>query len=361
MRAPIVRASFLRLGGGCVAIALAACAWSCATGVSDDESGPARTSDGGSLLEASAVDSPAAGYDDAGNPTGDDAASPADADASTPGDDGGGGGEDSGNADDAGDVGRDAAARDSASDAEEPDAGSDAGEPDAGHDAGAPDAGHDAGEPDAGHDAGPPDAGNDAGLVDAGHDAGEPDAGNDAGEPDAGHDAAAPDAGSDAGCTPAAVVVNEVQTTGASSAEDEWVELFNPSSCEVDISSWTLKYLAAAGTTKETLWTAPTGTKLGALGYGVIVGTAYEGSAAPIGDLSNGLAEAGGGVAIYDASGTLLDSVGYGTATNAFVQGSAAPEALGGQSIARIPNGVNTHDDAADFSIATTPTPGAAN
>ena len=132
-----MRASFLRLGGGCVAIALAACAWSCATGVSDDASGPSDPSDGGSLLEASVVDSTAAGHDDAGNPTGDDAASAADADASTPGDDGAaGGGEDSGNAEDAGEVDRDAAARDSGSDAEEPDAGSDAGEPDAGQDGG---------------------------------------------------------------------------------------------------------------------------------------------------------------------------------------------------------------------------------
>jgi hypothetical protein len=286
--------------------------------LSDDQSGAADTSDGGSLLEASA-DAPALGDDGGGSPTSDDAGGPAD-DASAPVDDGAAsGGEDAGTAQDAGETG---------------------------HDAGEADSGSDAGELDAGH--------TDAGT-------GGVDAGQDAGEPDAGHDAAAPDAGQDAGCTPTAVVVNEVQTTGVSSAEDEWVELFNPSSCEVDISSWTLKYLAAAGTTKETLWTAPSGTKLAAFGYGVIVGTAYSGSAAPLGDLSSGLAEAGGGVAIYDASATLLDSVGYGTATNAFVQIGAAPEALAGQSIARTPNGANTHDNATDFTIATTPTPGAAN
>jgi len=182
--------------------------------------------------------------------------------------------------------------------------------------------------------------------------------GDDSGQAvDAGHDAGQT---VDSGCGSVAVVVNEVQTTGVSSGSDEWVELFNPSSCAIDITGWKLKYLASAGTSATTLWTAASGT-LPALGYAVVAGSAYTGSATPIGTLSNGLAEAGGGVGLYDSSATLLDSVGYGDATNSYVETSAASAPSAGQSIARTPNGTDTNDNATNFAIATTPTPGAKN
>jgi len=72
-----------------------------------------------------------------------------------------------------------------------------------------------------------------------------------------------------------------------------------------------------------------------------------------------------GGLGLRDASGTLVDSVGYGTATNAFVEGSAAPAppaaAAPGKSAGRKPDGHDTDDNAADFSVLTSPTPGASN
>ena len=63
--------------------------------------------------------------------------------------------------------------------------------------------------------------------------------------------------------------------------------------------------------------------------------------------------------------GAILDSVGYGDTTNAFVEAhpATAPPATAapGSSSGRIPDGHDTNDNAADFSVSATPSPGAAN
>jgi hypothetical protein len=60
---------------------------------------------------------------------------------------------------------------------------------------------------------------------------------------------------------------------------------------------------------------------------------------------------------------TLIDAVGYGDFGTSAVfagEGAAAPAVEPGQSLARLPDGVDTGDNAADFT-PTTPTPGAPN
>jgi hypothetical protein len=77
------------------------------------------------------------------------------------------------------------------------------------------------------------------------------------------------------------------------------------------------------------------------------------------------LAATGGGLAVRDSTGTILDSVGYGDSTNAFVEThvTTAPPATAapGSSSNRLPDGHDTNDNAADFSVSSTPSPGAAN
>ncbi len=332
-----------------VSLAGAGLVWSCAAG---DVDGDPPAADGGLVAPTADAVAPsdandgAPGTAEAGNPQGDDANSAAADDAA----------DDTGPA--AADSGDDATATDSGSDASpERDGGhGDAGE-DAGHDSGpsrdgAPDASE---NKDAGHDAAP-----DAAAPDAGDDAG-----TDASAPDAGTDAAAPDAGPDAGCTAAAIVINEVQTEGTGGAEDEWVELFNPSSCAIDISGWVLKHESINGNSADTVWTAASGTVLAAGGYGVVAGTAYSGPTTfEIGSFNSGvLASDGGGLGLYGSSGTtLIDSMGYGSgASNDYVQGTAAAAPPTAESAARKPNGANTHDNGVDFATATTPTPGGIN
>ena len=101
---------------------------------------------------------------------------------------------------------------------------------------------------------------------------------------------------------------------------------------------------------------------IGAGGYYLVAGPQYSNGGTP--DQTYGAAHflaAGGGVGLRDAAQTLIDSVGYGTATNAFVESAAAPAPPNGESIARTPNGTDTDHNSADFVVATTPTPRAAN
>ena len=111
------------------------------------------------------------------------------------------------------------------------------------------------------------------------------------------------------------------------------------------------------------MWTADAGTSLPGLGFGVVAGVDYTASAPSIGSFKTGvLAETGGGIGVFDPSGTWFDSMGYGVAsTNALIEGTPVAAPPQAQSAARIPNGADTGDNAVDFQIATTPTPGAQN
>ena len=160
------------------------------------------------------------------------------------------------------------------------------------------------------------------------------------------------------------LVINEVQTGSAASANDEFIELYNPCALPVDPSNWTLVYRSAPGTSDVIVVQLANGQRIAAHGYLLIAGPAYTGSGAAAADQTYGagkLAAAGGGLAVRDLTQAILDSVGWGTATNAFVEGAVAPAPGDGQSIARTPNGTDTNHNDTDFQIAATPTPKASN
>jgi hypothetical protein len=156
-----------------------------------------------------------------------------------------------------------------------------------------------------------------------------------------------------------ALVVNELQTGGAGGTQDEFIELYNACATPADLSGYKLVYRSATGTTDIELL-AFTSQSVPSSGYLVVGQTNYTGTAA-VRYTASGMAAAGGGVALLDASGNIIDSVGYGTAANAYVEGTAAPAPPSGQSIARQPNGHDGNNNGSDFSVAATPTPGAAN
>lgn len=158
----------------------------------------------------------------------------------------------------------------------------------------------------------------------------------------------------------AGLAVNEVETGGASSAADEFVEIVNTSAAAVDIGGYKLVYRSGAGASDVSLATVPAGTMLAAGVFYLFAGSGYTGSAAAEQSFSTGLATAAGGVGLRDSSGTLLDSVGYGTATNAFVEAAAAAAPAAGSSIARHPDGADTQSNLADFTVGAI-TPHASN
>jgi len=152
-------------------------------------------------------------------------------------------------------------------------------------------------------------------------------------------------------------------STGA--ASNEFVEIVNTGTAAADIGGYKLAYRSAAGTSDVRLATVPTGTTLSAGGFYLFGGTGYAGTRSPDQSFSAAIAATGGGVALRDATGAIVDSVGYGDAVNVFVEAHAASappaSAAPGSSIVRIPDGHDTNDNVADFSVSTSPTPGGTN
>lgn len=155
------------------------------------------------------------------------------------------------------------------------------------------------------------------------------------------------------------LVINEIMVGSSSSASDEFVEIYNPCSSAVDLSGWRLVYRSASGSTDIKLLDLSS-LAIGAQGYLVLGGSAFSGNADQT--LTSGLASAGGGVALRNSTDDAVDSIGYGSANNGLIEGGAAPEAPEyDSSLARTPNGNDTDNNASDFQIAASPTPGKAN
>ncbi|ADV65673.1 ExeM/NucH family extracellular endonuclease [Deinococcus maricopensis] len=143
------------------------------------------------------------------------------------------------------------------------------------------------------------------------------------------------------------VVISQVATAGPAGASDEYIELYNPTSANVNLSGCKLVYRSAAGTSDTNL-SAALSANLPAGKYWLAAGSAYPGTADA--KFSAGLSATAGGVALI-CNDAVVDSVGYGTATNAFVEGAAAPAPSSTQAIFRA-NGADTDNNKADFQAA---------
>ncbi len=208
----------------------------------------------------------------------------------------------------------------------------------------------------------------------------------------------------------APVEINEVQTETTTTPNQQFVELYNPGTAPASVAGWQLEYTSAAagrsGTTITTLATLPPGTSIAPGGYYLIGGAGYvsAGSQPPDNQSftqtsTTQLSKTGGGIAIADSTGFVVDSLGYGVnvnsgyaisayqrASNAFVESCPAqsygvvptvtdtaltalfpvssantPSIPDGDSLVRLPDGANTGSSCDDFSVSSTPSPGASN
>ena len=111
------------------------------------------------------------------------------------------------------------------------------------------------------------------------------------------------------------LVINEINYNGAEQAGiDDWVELYNNSSSNLDISNWVFK---DDDDNHEFIF--PTGTNIPANGYLVVCRDAlnfsenYTSATSFIGDLDFGLSSDGDCIRIFDDLGELIDQVCYQT------------------------------------------------
>lgn len=130
------------------------------------------------------------------------------------------------------------------------------------------------------------------------------------------------------------IVISEVQTSSATDAAKEFVELFNPTDSPVTIDGWIVEYASATGTT----WSkkATLNGVVAAHGFYLVATSGYLLADAP---MSSGLASTGGHLRIKDMGGAVVDLVGWGTAINP--EGTAANAPIAGGSIERLPGRLN--------------------
>lgn len=147
------------------------------------------------------------------------------------------------------------------------------------------------------------------------------------------------------------ILINEIQTAGIS-ANDEFVELYNPTSEIIDISSWSIQYRGGGGASYNKK-NFVSGSVIPANGYFLVAhgGSGnYSGNTTPDMSWSQSFSSTGGNIFLVnnqamltdDNADSIVDKVVYGTS------GAVAPEA--GKSIGRI-DGNDTDNNFVDFFV----------
>ena len=164
----------------------------------------------------------------------------------------------------------------------------------------------------------------------------------------------------------AAVVINEVYGGGGNSGapfSQDYVELFNNGSVAVDIGGWKIQYGTATGSTFSDIITIASGTMIAPNDFYTVTASAagMNGSTVPSDATGSNvnMATGAGKVQLLNSTAVVVDFVGYGaTANNS--EGAPAPGGSNTLSVQRIPNGMDTNNNANDFQ-ALAPTPDSAN
>jgi CSLREA domain-containing protein len=155
------------------------------------------------------------------------------------------------------------------------------------------------------------------------------------------------------------VIISEFRFSGATS-DDEFVELYNGTDADIDISGYRLEALSGQSVT------IPAATVLPARSHYLITrlpaeGAGYTLSAYAAPDLTYDAFELpeAGGLALFDAAGAVSDAVGTGTTPLPFREGNAlaAAAAAGQHSFVRSSAGghpADTGDNASDFILVAT-------
>ncbi|MGV0379583.1 Rib/alpha-like domain-containing protein [Corynebacterium lehmanniae] len=158
------------------------------------------------------------------------------------------------------------------------------------------------------------------------------------------------------------VVINEVYGGGNNGAvfNRDFVELYNPTSGEIDVSGWSINQYAKDATVANT-YSLPAGTIIPAKGS-IVIGFAggSTGENLPEGTLdgSKGVnfSTKRGGAELTDAEGNRIDLLAWGTDSKVNEGGKASAPTGNAESWNRIQTGVDTDDNSKDFELAT-PTP----
>jgi hypothetical protein len=163
-------------------------------------------------------------------------------------------------------------------------------------------------------------------------------------------------------------VINEL-TTGGTSGADEFVEIYNPCTTQVDVTDWTLVYRAATnlGAADGSVMMTLTG-KMLPKALRLYAGVDFIGpSDGTWPDVTGIMQQVSGAIALRATAkdrNAIIDAVAYGIVTpgHPFIEGAPAAMMANTKSASRLPaDGNDTNNNATDFMVIATPTPYARN
>ena len=148
------------------------------------------------------------------------------------------------------------------------------------------------------------------------------------------------------------VVISEIKTVGSGGANDEWIELYNPTSQAIDISGWSIQYRGgASGAFNKKNFT--TTSSVPVYGFFLIANSSgYQGGVpADMSQATFSMSADGGNVFLVNdhillnsaTSTAIVDKISYGAGSNLFPEGevpATAPSAA--QSLERKANATST-------------------
>lgn len=145
------------------------------------------------------------------------------------------------------------------------------------------------------------------------------------------------------------LVISEIQIDGTTANED-FVELYNPTDSPIDLNGHRLVKRSSAGVSDDSIKSWTSETIIPANSYYLWANSSWTPAVAPDASGSATLA-ANNGVALRfgaEDTGTIVDSVAWGTATNAFVETAPfATNPVDGASMERV--GDDTDNNSLDF------------
>lgn len=165
------------------------------------------------------------------------------------------------------------------------------------------------------------------------------------------------------------IVINEFRANPAgtdSEAGSEFVELYNPTGGDLDVSGWTIREL---GTTSESVaYTFRPGSIVPAGGYRVAGGPFAEVVDDVVEDMDLGSGSGGDLVLLYDCEDERADAILYGGVNedglqddNGLTPDQGAPKPPDDRCLGRRPDGTDTNVSADDITLLPTCTPGETN
>jgi hypothetical protein len=145
----------------------------------------------------------------------------------------------------------------------------------------------------------------------------------------------------------------------------EWIELYNNSSNDYDLSGWNIVWYKSSSSSGDTQ--LDEGTILEGGGY-LLIGEADVDGTDIVAALDFGNGTSGDGVHLQNCAGTVVDALVYGDTNDDGItneEGEApddtAPEPDDGEALGRSPDGEDSDDMAVDFCLVLANTPGEAN